>query len=333
MNFESFVNQTQSEWELSAIRGLQVVCTISIIIAYTCSMMEYISNNRYTVSELTTKLLSFVKRNSTYLIDMFFFLSGSNLTYLYFKTSYQGKCRVLEQIIHFTAMITYKVCCIILPYTLVLICTELTSKYFYSNSALDLPSFDHITCVHDKWLNILYIENFFPIVDRCMLWTWFISLEVHFFIAACLVLLLAQIHPKYAGAICTGILIASILATTVVEVDYIPAVKRDVEHELMAFYLIFDKIWVRIPPYLLGMCLGYTLYKAGGKFEMNIFVIVFGWIACVLILAGFGYGFHTVEFRVNPWVRAIISTLGHTIWSMVLFWIVLASISQYGGKY
>lgn len=58
-----------------------------------------------------------------------------------------------------------------------------------------------------------------------------------------------------------------------------------------------------------------------------------GWIACVLILAGFGYGFHTVEFRVNPWVRAIISTLGHTIWSMVLFWIVLASISQYGGKY
>lgn len=135
-----------------------------------------------------------------------------------------------------------------------------------------------------------------------MLWTWFISLEVHFFIAACLVLLLAQIHPKYAGAICTGILIASILATTVVEVDYIPAVKyakfsvklyftdfimklslsethhyrRDVEHELMAFYLIFDKIWVRIPPYLLGMCLGYTLYKAGGKFEMNVFVIVFG---------------------------------------------------------
>lgn len=65
-----------------------------------------------------------------------------------------------------------------------------------------------------------------------------------------------------------------------------------------------------------------------------IFIFNFlGWIASFLIIFGFIFGFQMILRQVNPILKATIVTITHTIWSMILFWIILTSISQYGGKY
>lgn len=45
--------------------------------------------------------------------------------------------------------------------------------------------------------------------------------------------------------------------------------------------------------------------------------------------AGFIFGYDIIFLEKNQWIRATILTLSHTIWSMILFWIILASISRY----
>lgn len=55
-----------------------------------------------------------------------------------------------------------------------------------------------------------------------------------------------------------------------------------------------------------------------------------GWIACLSLLAGI----ILKEFfigKINEWFRAGISSITHAVWSIILFWIVLASISQHRG--
>lgn len=109
-----------------------------------------------------------------------------------------------------------------------------------------------------------------------MPWTWFISLEAHFYFATCLILLISQIHPKYAGAICSTLFISSIASSIVLEMDPFPHRLRDPDYELVEINLMFEKVLERISPYLLGNCMGYVLYKTKGKFDMNVIVIVLG---------------------------------------------------------
>lgn len=109
-----------------------------------------------------------------------------------------------------------------------------------------------------------------------MPWTWFLSLEAHFYFATCLILLISQIHPKYAGAICSTLFISSIASSIVLEMDPFPPRGKSPEEEIIEINLIFEKVLERISPYLLGNCMGYVLYKTKGNFDINIIVVILG---------------------------------------------------------
>lgn len=117
-----------------------------------------------------------------------------------------------------------------------------------------------------------------------MPWTWFISLEAHFYFATCLILLISQIHPRYAGSICSTLFISSIASSIVLEMDPFPHRSRTPEQELIEINLIFEKVLERISPYLLGNCMGYVLYKTKGNFDMNVFVVILGRLFFVYFL-------------------------------------------------
>lgn len=109
-----------------------------------------------------------------------------------------------------------------------------------------------------------------------MSWTWFISLDAHFYFATCLILLISQIHPKYAGAICTTLFISSITSSIVLETEHFLTRARTLKDDLVEINLIFEKVLERISPYLLGNCMGYVLYKTKGRFDMNIIIVILG---------------------------------------------------------
>ncbi|XP_055389988.1 O-acyltransferase like protein-like [Condylostylus longicornis] len=198
---------------------------------------------------------------------------------------------------------------------------------------LEIPSKDFMNCDLHKWKNILFIDTFFPMEERCMIWSWLISLEVQFFLAGSLILLLAQIHPKYAASIFFTLLIFSIIAFLMLESDpFSLYYERESQQKIcLKLNLLFDNIWLRILPYLLGMCLGYTIQKTGGKFKSSKTVMVFGWMLCILIIGVYFFGLPLIIGRINLWVRASAITMLHIAWNMILCWITLSSLSDYGG--
>ncbi|XP_055915180.1 nose resistant to fluoxetine protein 6-like [Eupeodes corollae] len=328
--FELLKRENDSQ---QSMRGVMAILTIVLIYINTCSEINFISNNRNDFLGDTTSFQTFIQNHATYLFDVYFFISGSFLTYEFFKKIPHGSWNVFEQLVHLMTMFADKFLSGSVSYAIVLIALEVTSKYFHFNTVLEVPSYDFQACETNKWKNILYLDTFLPLEQRCMPWTWFISVQVHFFVAGCLVLLLARIHPKYAVIICSVLFLTSLAASTYLEIKQyskpysIKTLKKD---DLITFNLIYDQVSLRIPLYILGMCLGYILHKTNGKIRINVIIFIFGWIACLLIISFFLFGYQFILFRSTPVARACLIISGHIMWIMIIFWIIIASTTQYG---
>lgn len=56
-----------------------------------------------------------------------------------------------------------------------------------------------------------------------------------------------------------------------------------------------------------------------------------GWIACAFLIAAVGFSKVFIRFS-NNWTQPILSTINHSVWSMILVWMILASVSEHRGK-
>lgn len=57
-----------------------------------------------------------------------------------------------------------------------------------------------------------------------------------------------------------------------------------------------------------------------------------GWIATVLLMCGITFR-SLFLLKSNLWIESSLSSITHTVWPMILFWIILTSISQHQGKW
>lgn len=63
-----------------------------------------------------------------------------------------------------------------------------------------------------------------------------------------------------------------------------------VEEPFALFDQLYDKPWMRVGPYLVGMVAGYFLFKKNCTLRMNPFVVSFGWAISLACLASLVYG-------------------------------------------
>lgn len=132
--------------------------------------------------------MMFFFQNSSFSIDTFFFLRYTNQSPKYYRIIinfyYSGItistmfyasidkmkidkfCPALEQLLCFIILLLNKFLKLILPYTVVLILVQLVMKYLNAFSIIEIPSIDHLTCETNMWRNVLFIDTFYPIIER-----------------------------------------------------------------------------------------------------------------------------------------------------------------------
>lgn len=120
-----------------------------------------------------------------------------------------------------------------------------------------------------------------------MVWSWYISLEVQFFVIASILMLLSKNHPKYTLTLCAAFFISSVLTTMLIRMEIKPKTVLTYEDQLAIFNGLYDQPWIRIGPYLLGMSFGYILYKKECKINITRVVAVLskliGFYLCYVI--------------------------------------------------
>lgn len=64
-------------------------------------------------------------------------------------------------------------------------------RYLFNSSVFTPNIRDHITCEKYWWRNILYINNWYPLQEFCMIWSWYLANDMQFYLMAVFMLFLS----------------------------------------------------------------------------------------------------------------------------------------------
>ena len=277
----------QPSTAITNINGIRVIGMFWIILGHVTfwqSLLIY-ANAPDLFEEMPKHFLFQPIINCTPSVDIFFVLSGLLLSYLSMKEMErnQGKFKFILFYLHRLLRLSP-------TYYLVLVLYLKLLPYVGSGPFWQFKD-DVNNCEKYWWTSILYISNFYPasFTDICYNLSWYADVIMQYFMISPIFLLLLYHFWEIGFAIIAGTMLCSIaIIGTLVDIkDY------DVKEVEVSINMIFDKPYCRINAYLIGMVLGFILYKGWKvKYKLWINVCFYSviWIiaisCCLIILFG-----------------------------------------------
>lgn len=132
----------------------------------------------------------------------FLLISGLLVTITYFRTSIKTKQSnvtddvknkriITAEMFRFVTLILYRFLRLTPAYLFAIGLNELILSYTHNNSVFSPAIYDHVTCAKYWWRNALYVNNFYPQREFCMLWSWYLANDMQFYIIAVVLLMFA----------------------------------------------------------------------------------------------------------------------------------------------
>ncbi|XP_037917287.1 nose resistant to fluoxetine protein 6-like [Hermetia illucens] len=334
-NFNAICDRSVGSDTIPSIHGLRAISMAWVILGHTCIVVFKYSDNMELRKVVEKNFLFQAITNGAFSVDTFFFISGFLVSFIYFRTNAKGKLEKLSKGVsevtagtyHFLGLVGYRFVRLTAPYLFVLGVVEVTMKYLATQSVFDPPTMDHVNCPKYWWRNILYINTLFPVEDMCMLWSWYLANDTQFYIIGAIILIVGVRHLKLAASILGTFMISSWVTTAFIAFsnNHMP----NTDDPLALFDKIYDKPWTRLGPYLIGMGVGWVLFKTNCKIRMTRLTVVLGWAlstGCLLLLI-----FGLYNTTLSSFTAAAYSSLSHSAWALSLAWITIACSTGYGG--
>ena len=124
-------------------------------------------------------------------------------------------------------------------------------------------------CRETGWRNILYINNFFNFGEACLGQTWYLANDMQFYILSPIIMYPIWKRPKFG--IMSAVTIYAILTCVIGVITYeykIPPSNGFPFSQPQDFDMsthFYAAPYIRFQPYLIGILLGYYLYKTKDK--------------------------------------------------------------------
>uniref|UniRef100_A0A182SJT8 Acyltransferase 3 domain-containing protein n=1 Tax=Anopheles maculatus TaxID=74869 RepID=A0A182SJT8_9DIPT len=186
----------------------------------------------------------------------------------------------------------------------------------YDRSVFTPGIIDHITCDRFWWRNILYVNNWFPFTEMCMIWSWYLANDMQFYVIAIVLLMISSRNFRLAVGLLFLCLGGSWLLSIYFSLHYRYTYK--VADPFESFDILYDKPWQRIGPYIVGMITGYILHRRPNAPRIVPPLRLLLWTISTGILIALIFGVWNGELSVH-WTAWYVS-VGHTV-SFVFFMI------------
>ena len=281
-NLEMILSTKQPPAAITCINGIRVISMFWVILAHTLYwqlISNVLKNVAYSIEHYPPQFSFQPIVNGFFSVDSFFFLSGVLVAYLTLREMQRKKGRfpVLTYYLHRYLRLT-------MVYAFLLFFWWTLTVHLGNGptwrASQGEGSVQQENCQKYWWTNLLYINNLYPwtLTEECMGWTWYLSNDMQFFVLAPIIII-----PLYfffpVGLVIAGIL----LAATFVANGAIAGVKELGANEFQSgdpriSNDIYIKPYTRAAPYIVGLVLGYVLFK---NFKIKIH-----WFADWLIYRG-----------------------------------------------
>ncbi|XP_067636142.1 uncharacterized protein [Eurosta solidaginis] len=323
-NAGTILNMTENkEQQTSCVHGLRVFSVMWTIMVHTYLQMFTIGENRYQRSIVERSFWYQFVGNATFSVDTFFFISGFLVTLLYLKQENKypdDPKQFLRRSAKDTGVILlYRYLRLTPAYLFVILLNDFALRQTFDNSVFQ-PNVPADTCSRFWWRNILYINNFYPLSEICMIWSWYMANDMQFFVMASILLVLSTRYFKTAALILSSFLFTSWGVTGIISLHY--CYTHKVAQPFESFDFLYDKPWQRVGTYIMGMLVGFIIYKVKKPPQLSARTNNLLWYGSWSLLALIIFGVWNGELgRVTT---AFYVSVGHTAFGVGLIWIVLA---------
>ena len=248
---------------VTSINGIRVISMFWIILGHIYEWgrgIDYgagFANMQEVFESVQNRFLFQPVNNFYFAADSFFVLSGILLSYLNIKEMdrYEGKFPITTFYVHRMLRLSPAYYLVVLMYFKLLPHVGSGPLWFFID--------DVSHCEKYWWTNFLYINNFYPLSMRysCYPATWYSANVMQFFIISPIFLLLLYHYWKIGFTTIGGLMLASIaiIGTSAgvanLKVNFLLNIEQANGD------IIYVKPYGRINAYLIGILLGFVLYK------------------------------------------------------------------------
>ncbi|XP_013201285.2 nose resistant to fluoxetine protein 6 [Amyelois transitella] len=193
-------------------------------------------------------------------VDTFFFLSGFLLatTLARFKRVPNIFILILKRyirlVVAFAVVIFY--ICAVFPYT---------GSGPLWNRAIEG---DTDKCKKTWWISLLMLNNYIDTENICLVVSWYIASDFHFFLVTLIIYCIYKRYPKIGITLGIGACVASIIATSVINYVHKLTPVQLFTYQFVAdirgneqFHLTYIKSHTRYPPYFIGFLSGFLFIR------------------------------------------------------------------------
>ncbi|KAE9539481.1 hypothetical protein AGLY_004733 [Aphis glycines] len=323
--------------DFGVTNGLKTLGIITVIIGHRVPLNLGIPNigPEYSERIFTDFWWSFLKTPVS--VEIFFIVSGF-FTYIVIEERLRnGKS------LKFMFLMIYRIFRIYPMYITVIVIFAFILPYMGDGPLWKLIIYPEAEfCRKNWWTNLLFINNYVHSNEMCMVHTWYLACDMHFFIVGVFLTYIVWRWNK-AGVFVYGVLFAISM--------YIPAKSiydnkqwgvmpyfhgniknlRTTEH----FQRVYIKSHYRITTYLVGLATAFIYLRIKqSKFKFSIESRIIGFMVCFLlhiacyIVTGYLY---LPGLKYNPWNHIMYFTFQRIVYSLTIsYLLVVSSLSNFG---
>ncbi|XP_064458912.1 O-acyltransferase like protein-like [Ornithodoros turicata] len=190
-------------------------------------------------------------------------------------------------------------------------------------------------CEKSWWSNLLYINNFWPSKDMCLVATWYLACNFQFFVVSVFILILLYNWPKLGLSVTFLLLLAGSVTSGVITYLYkLPPgliFYPDLDTVSTLATLVYHKPYNHIGSFCVGIYLGYLIVKFRNV-KLKPLTQVIGW--CTSFAVGVAVLWAAYRWNAElppPRVAAVYAATHRVAWCIALSWLTFACITGHGG--
>ncbi|XP_052226413.1 nose resistant to fluoxetine protein 6-like [Dreissena polymorpha] len=347
-NASKLLSTRSQAGNLGCVNGIRFFSISWVILGHSYAFSLYQSRNVFPFISSQLQTWSFMAVvNATVAVDTFFLLSGLLVSYLGLKQLNRvGGVRNLNW-----AMFYFHRFWRLTPaYGLFIFLYVSLTRYYGNGPFWPQGGSEYKEC-QGWWMNLLYINNFFKPEKTCVLWSWYLANDMQFYMVSPLMLIPLYISGVYGLMSCLAFLTICLVSTGAIStIENLPMglieginlpsanTQNSSDNGNNGISDYFDdyyiKPYTRIGPYVIGMLLGYWLYKTNGKKHMKLVAVLLGWLLAAICCLSVLYGnFTTISGRHMPSKHevALYNSVHSTVWALGVAWVIYACCTGNGG--
>ncbi|GAB1602635.1 nose resistant to fluoxetine protein 6-like [Argonauta hians] len=329
-NGSKLLNTDQGVATLTCIHGIRFLSMTWVLLGHTYITGSSLFRNPATIIGYLKQFAFQAIGNATVSVDSFFLLSGLLVAYSTLKAldARQGKMNWIYFYVHRYWRLTPPILLVMMVYIPLF-------RYMGDGPFWPSQGVENNFC-RDSWFyNILYINNFLPkdMTKQCMAWLWYLANDMQFYWISPLILIPLFRYPKIGHVIAGVLLLVNFICTGIIATNDHAALSMFTTNQQETFSDIYEKPYTRIGPYLVGLIVGYHLYRTKCHFKINKYINAMLWLVFTVSALCVLYGVYSSNngATVSQATASFYTAVNRTVWGMCVGWVVFACCTGNAG--